>query len=139
ITSLFWISAGISGVFFGNLANRYDRRLIVMGSMVASAPAFFLLPIVDGAAALVLALLAGGFSGGAHSIIILLAQEMLPKSKGFASGAMLGFIFGTGAIGSLLIGAVSDVIGLGVTFQATSVAIAIAGLLALLLPKNRAT
>lgn len=137
ITSLFWVSAGVSGVFFGNLADRYDRRWIVAFSMMAAAPAFFLLPLLDGIAALLMALVAGGFSGGAHSLIVLLAQELMPASKGFASGAILGFIFGTGALGSLFIGAISDVIGLGVTFQAVSVAIALSGTLALILPKKR--
>jgi len=136
ITSFFWLASGIAGVVFGNLADRIDRRLVMMGSMVLSAPAFFFLPFVDGAGAFVLAVLAGGLSGGAHSIIVVLAQELLPDSKGFASGAILGFIFGTGALGSLVIGAVSDTIGLGLTFQIVAVAAAVSGLFSLLLPKQ---
>ncbi|MCA9912310.1 MAG: MFS transporter [Anaerolineae bacterium] len=136
ITSFFWLAAGISGVVMGNLADRFDRRYVVMGSMVLSAPAFYFLPMVDGLPAFLLAVLAGGFSGGAHSIIVVLAQEMVPRSKGFASGSILGFIFGAGALGSLLIGIVSDQIGLGLTFQAVAVAVALAGMVALLLPKR---
>lgn len=136
ITSFFWLAAGISGVVMGNLADRFDRRYVVMGSMVLAAPAFFLLPLMDGLAAFFLAVLAGGFSGGAHSIIVVLAQDMIPRSKGFASGSILGFIFGAGAFGSLLIGIVSDQIGLGLTFQLVAAAVALAGLVALLLPKR---
>jgi MFS transporter, FSR family, fosmidomycin resistance protein len=135
ITSLFWLASGISGVFFGGLADRYDRRLVMMFSMVLSAPAFFFLPILDGTPAFLLAIVAGGFVGGAHSIIVVLAQSLLPDSKGFASGAILGFIFGAGAIGSLVIGSVSDSIGLAATFQLVAVAVALAGVLGLLLPK----
>jgi FSR family fosmidomycin resistance protein-like MFS transporter len=136
ITSFFWIASGISGVVFGNLADRYDRRYIVLFSMVVSAPMFFFLPLVDGALAFLLAILAGGFSGGAHSIIVVLAQGLIPNSKGFASGAILGFIFGTGALGSLIIGSISDTIGLGTTFQMVAIAAALSGVLALFMPKR---
>jgi len=136
ITSFFWLASAFSGVMFGYLADRVDRRYVVMGSMLLSAPAFFFLPILDGAGAFVLAILAGGLSGGAHSIIVVLAQEMIPRSKGFASGSILGFIFGAGALGSLLIGVISDQIGLGTTFQIVAFAIGIAGMIALLLPKR---
>lgn len=137
IASSYWIASGISGLIFGRLADRYDRRLVMMLSMVLSAPAFFFLPAYDGAFAFVLAIAAGGFSGGAHSLIVVMAQDLIPLRKGFASGAILGFIFGTGAIGSLAIGAISDSIGLGLTFQLVAGVIALAGGLSLLLPRQR--
>jgi len=134
ITSLFWVGSGIAGVMFGNLADRVDRRYVVAGSLLCAAPTFFLLPIMDGGLALILALLAGGLSGGSHSIIVVLAQELIPAAKGFASGAILGFIFGMGAVGSLLIGTLSDSIGLGTTFQLVAVVLVVTSGLALLLP-----
>ena len=136
ITSVFWIASGLSGVFFGNLADKFDRRYIIMASMVLSAPAYFFLPLADGFIAVILAIVAGGFGGGAHSIIVVLAQELAPDSKGFATGAILGFIFGMGALGSLAIGAISDMIGLGLTFQIVAFSAAVSGLLGLLLPKR---
>lgn len=137
ITSMFWLASGISGVVLGNLADRYDRRLIVMSSLLVAAPFLFILPLVDGPLAFAAAIAAGGFSGGAHSIIVVLAQQLIPNSKGFASGAILGFIFGSGALGSLLIGALADSIGLGLTFQLVAVVTVAAGLVSLLLPKNQ--
>ena len=108
ITSSFWIASALSGLIFGRLADRFDMRMVMMLSMLASAPAFFLLPLHEGAFAFFLAIAAGGLSGGAHSLIVVMAQDLIPLRKGFASGAILGFIFGTGAIGSLVIGALSD-------------------------------
>jgi MFS transporter, FSR family, fosmidomycin resistance protein len=137
LTSSFWLAMGISGVVFGYLADQYDRRWIVFITMVLSAPAFFLLPVTDGVLAFVLTLAAGGLSGATHSLIVVLAQEMMPHGKGFASGAILGFIFATGAVGSLIIGSVSDQIGLGPTFQLVAVAAVISGVLGLLLPKSQ--
>lgn len=138
ITSSFWLASAFAGVLFGELADRYDRRWIVMVSMVISAPAFFLLPSVDGLAAFLLAIAAGGFSGGSHSIIVVLAQEMMPSAKGFASGTILGFIFGTGALGSLVIGRMSDAFGLTRTFEIVAVITVISGLIALFIPLNKA-
>ncbi len=137
ITSSFWVAAGFSGVAFGNLADRYDRRWVVMISLLLSAPAFFLLPLTDGLVAFGLAIAAGGLSGGSHSIIVVLAQELIPGKKGFASGATLGFIFGSGALGSVIIGTMSDSLGLGPTFQIVAATTVIAGFLSLLLPRSQ--
>ena len=136
ITSSFWIASALSGLVFGRLADRYDRRLVMMLSMLFSAPAFFLLPAYEGAFAFFLAIAAGGLSGGAHSLIVVMAQDLIPMRKGFASGAILGFIFATGAVGSLAIGIISEHIGLSLTFQIVAVMIAVAGLLSLLLPRQ---
>jgi FSR family fosmidomycin resistance protein-like MFS transporter len=136
ITSSFWIAAGLAGVFMGTLADRYDQRKIVMWTMLASAPAFFLLPHLDGPLAFLAAVLAGGLSGGTHSMLVVLAQELIPGGKAFASGAMLGFIFGTGALGSLVIGGLADAIGLANTFHGVALAAAISGVLALALPRR---
>ena len=136
ITSSYWIASAVSGLVFGRLADRFDRRMVMMLSMLFSAPAFFLLPAYEGAFAFFLAIAAGGLSGGAHSLIVVMAQDLIPMRKGFASGAILGFIFATGAIGSLAIGFISDQIGLALTFQIVAVMIAVAGGLSLLLPRQ---
>ena len=136
ITSSYWMASAFSGLIFGRLADRFDRRKVMMLSMLSSAPAFFLLPAFDGPIAFVFAIAAGGLSGGAHSLIVVLAQDLIPMRKGFASGAILGFIFGTGAIGTLIIGIISDQIGLGTTFQIVAVIIAAAGVLSMFLPRQ---
>ncbi len=136
ITSSYWMASAVSGLIFGRLADRFDRRMVMMLSMVLSAPAFFLLPAYEGAFAFLLAIAAGGLSGGAHSLIVVMAQDLAPLRKGFASGAILGFIFATGAIGSLAIGVISDQVGLELTFQIVALMIAVAGGLSLLLPRR---
>jgi len=134
ITSSFWVGSGLAGVFFGGLADRHDRRLVIAGSMLCSAPAFFLLPVVDGAPAFALAIFAGALSGASHGIVVVLAQGFLPASRAMASGAALGLIFGTGALGSAFIGWLAGIIGLGTSFQLVAGAIVLASVLALLLP-----
>lgn len=136
ITSSFWLASGLVGVLFGALADRFDRRWVIAISMVAAAPAFFLLPPADGALAFLLAILAGGLSGGSHSLIVVMAQEFIPAAKGFASGLALGSIFGAGALGTLLIGAMADAFGVGGAFQVVALALVLAAGIALLLPKR---
>ena len=110
---------------------------MIAASLLLSAPAFFLLPVAQGAAAFGLAMAAGALSGGSHSIIVVMAQRLMPGSKGLASGVILGLIFGMGAVGNFLIGAVSERIGLDSTFQLVAVAIVLSGALALTLPAAR--
>ncbi|RMF78338.1 MAG: MFS transporter [Chloroflexi bacterium] len=138
ITSLFWLSSGIAGMVFGNLADRFDRRYVMAIGTIASAPMVFLLPITDGVTAFVVAIAAGGLSGGSHSIIVVMAQEIIPGKKGFASGAILGFIFGSGALGTFVIGLLSDAIGLTAAFEIVAGMLVVAALTALALPATLA-
>jgi FSR family fosmidomycin resistance protein-like MFS transporter len=131
VTSLFWLGGGVAGVLIGMLADRWDSRHLIAVTMVASAPALFLLAALDGGLALLMALLFGAFSGSSHSLIVVQAQALLPGRKGLASGAILGYMFATGAIGSLIIGAISDTIGLTTAFTIVAVIAVISGLLSL--------
>jgi FSR family fosmidomycin resistance protein-like MFS transporter len=137
ITSSFWIASAVAGVLFGQLADRYERRFVIAGSLLLAVPALFFLPVVEARlAAFGLAIAAGGLTGGSHSVIVALAHDLIPGSKGLASGLTLGFLFGTGAVGSFLIGAVSDQIGLSSAFQIVAGLVILAGLIALLLPSG---
>ncbi len=137
LTTMYWVGGGIMGVTFGQLADRYGSRLLIVISLLLAAPAVFALSLSDGAITYVLALLVGGFSGGSHSLIVAMAQKLMPAGKGLASGASLGFIFGMGALGVLAIGTTADHLGLAAAFQIVAVLGVVTGLLALLLPADR--
>jgi FSR family fosmidomycin resistance protein-like MFS transporter len=137
VTSMFWFAGGFAGVFFSQIAERTGMRIVIVTTMVAASVPIFLLPIINGPLVFLLSLAAGALTGGSHTLIVAMSQRMLPKRKGLASGASLGFIFGTGALGTLVIGAVSDQIGLTLTFQVVGVITLLTGLLALALPDDR--
>jgi FSR family fosmidomycin resistance protein-like MFS transporter len=137
ITSAFWLAGGIAGIVAGQVAERYGSRNVISVTLVLSAIPLFLLALVDGPAAFLLALAAGGLTGASHSLIVVMAQGLMPAQKGFASGATLGFIFGTGAIGTLVIGALSDRLTLPVAFQVIGVVTFVTGFLALGLPSEQ--
>ncbi|MEM6283908.1 MAG: MFS transporter [Chloroflexota bacterium] len=142
IVSMFWISSAVAGVFFGYLAARFDRRYVMVGSLLAVVPVYILLPTIDTWLAYPMTLLMGALVGGSHSIIVVMAQELLPGRKGFASGVTLGFIFGVGALGTLIIGYMADgiaafgIAGIGLerSFQVVSASVLLSGFMALLLP-----
>lgn len=135
ITTSFWLASGIAGVIFGQLADRYDRRHVIAGSLLLSVPALYLLPVSgEKFLAFGLAIAAGALTGGSHSVIVALAQTLIPGRKGLASGLTLGFLFATGAVGSLLIGGLADKIGLSSAFQIVALVMIAAGMTALWLP-----
>ncbi|MEO1663368.1 MAG: MFS transporter [Chloroflexota bacterium] len=142
IVSMFWISSAVAGVFFGYLAARMDRRWVIVGSLLAVVPVYILLPTINTWLAYPMTLLMGALVGGSHSIIVVMAQELLPGRKGFASGVTLGFIFGVGALGTLIIGYIADGmpafgipgVGLERAFQSVSAFILLSSLMAFLLP-----
>src|SRR5262249_31649139 len=78
-----------------------------------------------------------GISGGTHSLIVLLAQRMMPGGKGLASGAILGFIFATGALGNLVMGDLIDRAGVVGAFQIAAVVTLIGSFIWLLLPAEK--
>jgi FSR family fosmidomycin resistance protein-like MFS transporter len=136
ITSLYWLSSGLAGVWFGTLADRFGGRGVIGVTLLLGAPMIFLLSITDGIIALAAALLAGGLTGGSHSLIVATTQRLMPTGKGFASGMSLGFIFGAGALATLAIGALADRVGLIGAFQIAAGFTVGASLLAWFLPSD---
>lgn len=64
--------------------------------------------------------LAGALTGATHSIIVVLAQRMIPSGMALASGLILGFMFTSGALGTLLSGYNADIRGFAFLFQFTA-------------------
>jgi FSR family fosmidomycin resistance protein-like MFS transporter len=137
ITSLYWLASGLAGVWFGSLADRFGARNVIALTLLIGAPMVFFLSIADGGIALVLALLAGALTGGSHSLIVATTQRLMPTGKGLASGAALGFIFGMGAVATLVIGALADAFGLVAAFQIVAAVTVGASALAWFLPDER--
>jgi FSR family fosmidomycin resistance protein-like MFS transporter len=137
VTGTFWMASAIAGVVAGGFADRYGRRQIVFITLLVGSIPLYFLPGANGWQAFPLAVMAGGLLGASHSVLVVIAQSVLPGKKAFASGVTLGYLFGTGAIAAWGIGALADTWGLGTVIQAgTLVGIAAAGL-AWLLPSTR--
>lgn len=146
ITAAYWVASALAGVFVGGLADRFERRYVVSFSLLLAIPAYYLMPVAEGGLAFLVVMLTGALVGGSHSIIVVMVQSLLPGRKAFASGVALGMIFGLGALGTMLMGAVASGftlggwvfggIGLESAFRNIGWALLGAGLLALLIPKQ---
>ena len=139
ITGAYWISSAILGVLAGHWADRLGRRQVVFVTLVCGSIALYFLPLNDGWLAFPLAVLTGGFLGASHSILVVVAQSLLPGRAAFASGVTLGYLFGIGAIAAWSIGLMADIWGLNLIIQAGSGLTVIAAVLALFLPATRDT
>jgi len=137
ITGTYWMASAILGVLAGNWADRWGRRQVASVSLVIGSVALFLLPLNDGWLAFPLAILTGGFLGATHSILVVIAQALLPGRKAFASGVTLGYIFGMGAVGAWGIGWLADIWALTPVIQAGAGLSLISALLALFLPSTQ--
>jgi FSR family fosmidomycin resistance protein-like MFS transporter len=131
----FWLGGALTGVLVGAFADRVDRRWAVGASTGVGAVLLLLLPVSDGPSAVALAFLCGGALGAPHSVLMVIAQDLLPVRRALASGLALGFLFAMGAVASWGIGALADRFSLPSVLQVGALVGLAVALLALLLPR----
>ncbi len=109
---LFMGGSAFGNVLGGNLADKFGKQRVAMTALLlASLPLFIISQIGWSPWLYALVPLSGAFTGSVHSIIVVLAQRVLPMGMGAASGLTLGFIFSAGALGTLLCGPLADSVG----------------------------
>jgi len=118
VTGLFMLGSAAGGIVGGTIADRSSRRLAIRIGMLGSIiPLFLYIPVGD-PWRFPLLLMAGFFAGMPHSVLVIMAQALMPGRRGFASGLILGLMFFSGAIGTFVLALVADSIGLAVALQA---------------------
>jgi len=137
MAALFMGGSALGGVAGGWLGDRLGGRMLTVWSLVLGAvplalyPQFGLTPW-----AYLLAPAAGALTGFSHTILVVQAQSMMPGSVGAASGLILGFMFASGAVGTLLSGVQADRSGWDAMFLTTAAITLVAGVLALGIPSD---
>ena len=110
---------GVAGqVAGGAVSDRSGRKETILAGMAGTAvflAGFLLLP---GPAGLLSLMLFGFFLWSSFSVTLAISHEFLPGALGLASGLLLGLSMGAGGLGVALIGALGDVIGLGMALWA---------------------
>ena len=137
ITSVYWMASAIMGVVAGNLADRWGRRQVIFMTLLLGSIPIYFLPLNDGWLAFVLATAIGGLMGASHSILMVIAQDLLPSSKSLASGLALGYMFTIGAVAIWLIGLLADTWNLTAVIQIGAFVGVASAFLAWLLPATR--
>ncbi|MFN8440907.1 MAG: MFS transporter [Caldilineaceae bacterium] len=126
---------GALGTFSsGFLGDRFDRRWLMIISLLISTPFYLWMLNSDGISYYMAAAIASFSVSISHTILIVMAQELAPKSRGLVGGLVLGFIFASGSTVAWLAGEVADVTGLPIVLNALSFLPIGAALCALLLP-----
>lgn len=132
VAALFMAGTAFGNLAGGSLADRLGKRRVAVGTLVAaSLPLLAVPPAAGGAIIYLLIPLAGFLTGATHSIFVVLAQRRLPGGMALASGLVLGFMFTSGALGTLLTGFLADLYGLQTTFYLSAGLVLIAAGLAL--------
>ncbi|MCB0109043.1 MAG: MFS transporter, partial [Caldilineaceae bacterium] len=130
--------AGALGTFLGGyLGDRVNRRLTIFASTLLSVPFAFLLLRVEGPLFYVVAAAAGALLNVPHSILIIMAQRLLPKREGMIGGAVLGFMFASGAAMAWLASGLADIVGLPLVLSVITFLPIGAAVSALVLPSTR--
>jgi len=109
----FFLIAGTIGTWLGGIiADRFSRKKILVLSFVLGAASFVLFFLTDGWLTWLALGLAGVILQGTFSLTVVMAQELIPRNAGMASGMMMGLSFGLGSLGGLITGIIGDRWGL---------------------------
>jgi FSR family fosmidomycin resistance protein-like MFS transporter len=134
ISALFVFGSGIGMVVGGILGDRFNKRTIVFTAFLLAAVPFYLIPFTGTSLGIyVLIPLSGFLIGVPHSIVMVIAQSLIPNRMALASGLTLGFLFTSGAVGGYLSGLLADAAGLDILFLASTLIVLSAAGLALTL------
>ncbi|MCB0164231.1 MAG: MFS transporter [Anaerolineae bacterium] len=139
ITGTFWMASAIAGVMAGNIADRFGRRQVIFATLFLGSIPLYFLPMNSGWSAFGLVVLVGGLIGASHSILVVIAQSVLPGGKAFTSGVALGYVFGSGAIAVWIIGIGANFVGVGPMIQVGTALSIVAAVLAYFLPSTTET
>jgi FSR family fosmidomycin resistance protein-like MFS transporter len=130
--------AGATGTLVGGyLGDRFNRRIVIFLAMLAGVPAAYLMLFPGSWTYYAAAIASGILLNIPHSILLIMAQRLLPKSKGMIGGAVLGFMFAAGAITAWIAGNFADSFGLQPVLSVVAFMPIGAGLCALVLPSTR--
>lgn len=112
IASVYMAGSAAGGVLGGWLGERREPlKLISWALTLAVIPVGLLAFLGDSLFAFPLAFVSGVLLGSPHSIIVVQAQRLLPRSRGAASGMVLGFTFASGSVGASISGLIADNFG----------------------------
>jgi len=136
LLTVFLLSGAVGTIFGGLAADRIGRKRVMVLSFALVTPLLWLFLISNGFWAVVFAALSGFVLISTFSVTVVYAQELIPNRVGLASGLILGFAFGVGALGGLAFGAAADLWGVPAVLKAISLLPVPAFFLSLWLPQE---
>jgi FSR family fosmidomycin resistance protein-like MFS transporter len=120
----------------GPLADRFGRRTVLTGSMLALPPLIVAFLLSGPPLATVFAGLAGAATVATFAVTIVMGQEFLPGRLGVSAGVTIGLSIGLGGVGAPLLGLLADAHGLKAVFETMAILPILALALAFALPRR---
>ena len=138
--TVFLAAGAAAGLYGGHLSDRVGRRSVIIVSMLLYPVFMSVMILSSGPILWVLAAASGAALLASFSVTIVLAQELLPRNVGLASGLILGLGFGMGGLGTAFSGWIADSVGLYKTIWVLALVPVLGSVLASFLrtPKRRA-
>ena len=134
MAGLFMGGSALGNVIGGHLGDRYPKRFVAATVLLLAAAPIYAVSLIGWSWWLfVLIPLAGSLTGAVHSIMVVLAQRIIPGGMALASGLILGFIFSSGALGLLYTGHLAEIYGFPYVLTLTTGMVLVASPLALFL------
>jgi FSR family fosmidomycin resistance protein-like MFS transporter len=112
ILALFLACGAAAGLYGGHLSDRIGRRGVVAVSLLIFPLLTALFILSKGPLQWLLAAASGAALLASFSVTVVMAQELLPRQLGLASGLILGLGFGAGGMGTAVSGYLADKLGL---------------------------
>jgi FSR family fosmidomycin resistance protein-like MFS transporter len=112
VLTVFLAGGAAAGLYGGHLSDRVGRRRVIIVSLLLYPVFMSLMILSSGPVLWFLAAASGAALLASFSVTIVLAQEILPRNLGLASGLILGLGFGMGGLGAAVSGWIADMIGL---------------------------
>jgi FSR family fosmidomycin resistance protein-like MFS transporter len=126
---------GVVGTIVGSVvADRIGHKLYLVLSMTLASILFPVIFVTDGVMLFIVLGVFGAVLISTFTVTIVMAQQLLPRNLGIASGLMVGFAIGTGGLGVTLLGVIADHFGAENALKSIMV-LPVAGLLLSLLIK----
>ena len=137
LLALMLFSGGVGTLLFGPLADRFGRKPVLLGSVIATGPLVLLFVLVGGVPGAIALALVGACIVGTFGVTMVMGQEYLPNHIGMASGLVIGLSVGLGGVAAVVLGRVADATSLRTTLLVAAAAPVAAIALAAKLPPRR--
>jgi MFS transporter, FSR family, fosmidomycin resistance protein len=107
-----FLLGGVAGTIVGSImADRWGHKRFLIWSLVLTCLFFPLIFVAPGLFLFGVLTLVGLTLISSFTVTIVMAQRLLPRNLGIASGLMVGFAIGTGGLGVTLMGLIADRFG----------------------------